>query len=236
MPIGCSPFGPRQHSGWALIFFRRHKPHADWPSPGRARYAWPPWIMAMGVDFDQEKRQKRDIGREAGWNWSRHRPPREEGSLDPLAFQGRAIAQAGGVDYSDPPRQSLIQDVCIGLHGGPHSSTCCRATRQSVRPRGRKIGGNLGLGSARRWIPFPNLHAAPRAHDISSVVPIMCNKQNHRDPASRAVSKQSSPPRPSPSHSPSPVPPPLQPCLLSCPVPCPWPWPWPRPRLGLAGK
>lgn len=61
VPIGCSPFGPRQHSGWALIFFRRHKPHADWPSPGRARYAWPPpppLDMAMGVDFDQEKRQE----------------------------------------------------------------------------------------------------------------------------------------------------------------------------------
>lgn len=65
-----------------------------------------------------------------------------------------------------------------------------------------------GPGSARRWIPFPDLHAAPRAHDFLSAGRNMCNKQIIKIP------------RPGPFRNiPRPLPPPSP--LLSRPTSSP---------------
>lgn len=130
------------------------------------------------------------------------------------------------VGSSDPPRQSLIQECvhhCTTPHGVPTFIYLNSENRRQSGP-----------GSARRWIPFPDLHAAPRAHDFLSAGRNMCNKQIIKIPRPGPFRNI---PRPLPPPSPPPLPSHLlsspvcchgrPPCPCPCPLPYPRPWPWP---------
>lgn len=96
---------------------------------------------------EAQRECKAGAGAGAGAGIGIGRQPRGEGSLDPFQAISGAYHRSKLEVYSDPPRQSLIQE-CASLHYMEYQPSFIYlppGRADKLRPRGRKIGGNLGL-------------------------------------------------------------------------------------------